>query len=145
MNNIQYLLKDLVTQQRITGASDIDVIAQWFMLNNQESEGIELIAKLSKSKHDKLDHIIQNAQLWIPSLPDMYESNNRGKNKLTYEHARKLTIITYKYLLYMELEGDLLEWAKETVPTLNTPTCIFNPMVDWLKDSYGIEFADQLR
>ena len=144
MEPVKHTLKQLIKEQQCTGESDIDIIKRWFIINDQESEGMELVVKLSKAKYIKLDSIMKQAKLWIPSMPDFYECNKGTKNELTREQARKLTIISYRYLLDMNLDDNLLDWAKKTIPTLNTPNYLFNPMIDWLKSSYGIEFADEV-
>ena len=48
------------------------------------------------------------------------------------------------YLLNMELSDSLLEWAKETIPKLKTPSVIFRPALEWLKEKYGVEFKDKI-
>ena len=57
-------LKELISTQKYTGLSDIDIIKAWFIDNNMESEGINLMAELSKSKFDKVYLQLKNAQTW---------------------------------------------------------------------------------
>lgn len=47
-------LKDLVTEQQISGRTDIEVIQNFFRLNDMEEDGIDLISELTKSKITKL-------------------------------------------------------------------------------------------
>lgn len=136
-------LEELISIQKYTGQSDIDIIKAWFIDNNQESEGINLMAELSKSKFDKVYSQLKNAQTWIPLVPDVYESNKSIKNKVSKDEGKNLNRIIQRFLLGLDLNDDLLNWAKANIPNMNTPTVIFVPMVKWLKNTYGIEFADK--
>ena len=133
-------LKEIVSLQPVSGDSDIDIIKQWFILNGQEAEGIAMITSLSEAKIGKLQRTILNAQMWIPTVPDIYESNN---GKVPKDVAKMLNIFVQRYLLDMGLNERLLEWAKETIPNMKIPTCIFVPMVEWLQSEYGIYFKDR--
>lgn len=137
-------LTELVSAQKYTNLSDIDIIKIWFVDNDKESEGINLMAELSKSKFDKVDRQLKNAQTWIPMVPDVYESNKSMKNKVSKEEGKYLNKITQSFLLGLDLNDDLLNWAKNNISNINTPTVIFVPMVKWLKDKYKIEFADKV-
>ena len=137
-------LKELISTRKYTGLSDIDIIKAWFIDNNMESEGINLMAELSKSKFDKVYSQLKNAQTWIPLVPDVYESNKFMKNKVSKDAGKKLNMTIQRFLLGLDLNDDLLNWAKTDIPNMNTPTAIFVPMVKWLKDTYGIEFADKV-
>ena len=137
-------LKELISIQKYTDLSDIEIIKAWFIDNNMESEGINLMAELSKSKFDKVYLQLKNAQTWIPIVPDVYESNKFMKNKVSKEEGKYLNKITQSFLLGLDLNDDLLNWAKINIPNINIPTVIFVPMVKWLKDKYKIEFADKV-
>ena len=132
-------LKDYIDNQKFTGDDDITIIRKWFSDNNREQDGIELISELSKSKCDKLQNILNCARTWLPSLPDIYESN-KGIDK---EDANHLMRITKLYLLSCELSPSLLSWAESRIPEMDTPSVIFVPMVEWLKNKYNIEFKDK--
>lgn len=133
-------LEELISNQKYTGLSDIDIIKAWFIDNDKESEGINLMAELSKSQFDKIYLQLKNAQTWIPIVPDVYESNKSTKYKVSEEEGKYLNKITQRFLLGLELNDDLLNWAKNNIPNMNTPTVIFAPMVKWLKDKYKIKF-----
>ena len=136
-------LKELVDNQKYTGASDIDIIKAWFISNNKESEGISLITELSESKLNKLENTLTYARMWIPTVPDVYEANIKSKHPVPKDVADKLNHIIQRHLLGMPLTEKIVKWAKETIPTMKTPTIIFVPAVEWLRDEYGIEFADK--
>ena len=139
--NKKVTLKELVQYQDIVKYSDLELIKKWFIDNNAEQEGLTIIADLSKSKANKLENILGNARLWIPTLPTTFEPL---KTQINEEFAKKFGIIVNIYLLDLPLEGELLKWAKETFPKYKTPTVIFRPALEWLKDKYGIEFKDKL-
>ena len=139
MDNIA--LKDLVDVQKYSGESDISIIKTWFVANNKEAEGINLIAELASSQTSKLENTLRIARMWIPTVPDVYESN---KPKVPKDVADNLNRIIQYNLLDMPLSNKLLEWARETIPTLKTPTIIFRPAIEWLKSEYGIEFKDKI-
>lgn len=139
MDNIK--LKDLVDMQILTGESDMDIISKWFVTNNKETEGIELLSKLASSKSNKLERILQLARMWIPMVPKVYESNPK---MITKENGAKLDQIIQYYILDMPLSDNLIEWAKENIPAMKTPTIIFRPAIEWLKSEYGIEFKDKM-
>ena len=138
--NTEITLKQLVDNQKYTRKSDIDLIKDWFIMNGKETEGIKLLADLSTAKSNKLERTLLYAQMWIPTVPDVYESN---RGKVPKDVANKLNTIIQYHLLDMPLNPLLLEWAKETIPTLNTPQIIYVPAVEWLKSEYDIEFADK--
>lgn len=135
-------LKEFIDMQPITHMSDIEIIREWFCQNECEQDGLELIAQLSKSKTDKLENQMQYARTWIPIVPDVYHGNNK---KVSLEIAEKLNKITKLHLLNQSLSEELINWAKEVIPTIDTPKVIFVPMVEWLKSEYGIEFKDSNR
>ena len=137
-------LAELISTQKYTGLSDIEIIKAWFIDNDKESEGINLIAELSKFKFDKVDRQLKNAQTWIPIVPDTYESNKSMKKKVSKEEGNYLNKITQSFLLGLDLNDDLLNWAKTNIPNIKTPSVIFTPMVKWLKGKYKIEFADKV-
>ena len=137
----QISLKKLIDNQDITGYSDLEIIKLWFVFNNCEQEGISIIAELSKSKTDKLERILINARSWIPILPDVIDNL---KTEVNEEFAKNFSKIVNIHLLGMELNDELLEWAKDTMPKLKTPKTIFRPALEWLKNTYGIEFKDKI-
>lgn len=132
-------LKDYIDEQRFTGEDDITIIRRWFCENNREQDGLELIADLSKSKTDKLENTLNYARTWLPSVADVYESNKGIKKEV----ASQLMRITRIHLLGCDLSDDLKRWAEITIPEMDTPRVIFVPMVEWLKEKYGIEFRDK--
>ena len=135
-------LKELVDDQKFNCDDDLTIIERWFCLNNREQDGLDLISKLSKSKVDKLESILNTAKIWLPNIPDVYESNKKfGIDK---DIASNINRITTYHLLGCEIPTNLLIWAEKTIPTIDTPKIIFIPMVEWLKTKYQIEFKDKI-
>ena len=134
-------LKEFVDMQPITGMSDTDIIREWFCQNGCEETGLELITTLSKSKIDKLKTRLNYITTWAPNMIDVYRGNG---GEVPLDIAERLnTIIRYR-IIDQPLPESLLNWAKETIPTINTPKVIFVPMVEWLKEEYGVEFKDKM-
>lgn len=136
-------LKELIDSQKYTGVSDIDIIKFWFVSNDKESEGISLMAELSKAKMDKIEDTLGYARAWIPNIPLIYEANIGCKHPVSKDIAAKLDVIVLYHLLDMPLSDVLLNWAKENIPTMESPTIMFRPAIEWLKNEYGIEFVDR--
>ena len=68
-------LKELVAWQDITKQDDLQTIKTWFVANDMELEGIEIITELSKRKAEKLQNILYQARAWLPVLPNLEKSN----------------------------------------------------------------------
>jgi hypothetical protein len=134
-------LKNLVDEQQYTGVPDLDIIKSWFVSNGKELEGIELLSDLASAKANKLENTLRIARMWIPTVPSVYESNN---GKVPKDVANKLDKIIQYHLLSMDLSNELFDWAKETIPTMKTPTIIYRPAIEWLKSKYWIEFKDKM-
>lgn len=131
-------LRELVEWQRLTDLEDINIIKLWFIENNMESEGLEIIAELAERKVNKLQDVLDGARAWLPILPDLEKSN---QGLLTKEQADMLQKIITIFLLGMGLkESGLYSWAEKEIPKMKCPTIIFVPCVEWLKGKYGIQF-----
>lgn len=101
-------LKDLVTEQQISGRTDIEVIQNFFRLNDMEEDGIDLISELTKSKITKLKMKTYLAKEWICMLPSKYLYE-----KYPLDVADKLHLLELNYLVNGgELSEKLLQWAK---------------------------------
>lgn len=131
-------LKELVDLQKFNHADDIALIRTWFCENDKESEGIELITELSKSKIEKMDRQLTYIKTWLPNVPSVWSSNN----KLSGDDVDRLNRIIRYHIIGSDLPQSLLDWAKENIPNMNIPDIIFIPMVEWLKHRYQIEFRN---
>lgn len=129
-------LKELVDLAPLTGNSDIEIIKSFFVQNDLEEEGMNLIHELTKSKIAKLNRKQYIAKEWIPYLPSDYLYKNYDLDTATWPHKLELN-----YLVNggEGLDKNFLEWAKENVPNIEQPECYSFPFVDWLEER-GIKF-----
>jgi len=141
-------LRELIARQYLTSETDLEVILKWFIENNLEQEGLELIPKLAKSKSDKLEEVLNYARSWIPNTIIPLPKRSKGAKKIHYYDApttHNLSLIVQCSILKVELPPYLKEWAEKTIPTMDTPTLFFMPTVEWLKDKYNIRFKDDMK
>lgn len=116
--------------------SDKDIILEYFVQNNMEYEGMNLLISLAKNKTQKVQNELDYIKSWTPIKIDMTKVHN------CEEVGENLNqIITYQ-ICGLELPNDLLEWAKENIPNMKLPQLMFMDTVKWLKEKYGIRFKD---
>ncbi len=128
-------LKELVEEQKWNDASDVDVIKQFFILNDMEEQAIDLISELSKSKVRKLKRKNYMAEEWVTILPSKYLYEKYDLNV-----ADRLHMMELDYLVNGgELSESKLKWAKENVPNIKEPNPYFRPLIDYLEEK-GIKF-----
>lgn len=122
-------LKELVENAKFTQESDLQIILNWFCVNEMESDGLELLPKLAKSQLDKVRNKLEYAQVWIPN---MISTNNRY-----------LDLLQQYCMLDKNLKDsiELYEWAKTNVPNMEMPIPYFRATNDYLK-KYGISFKE---
>lgn len=116
--------------------SDIRLIQEWFTQNNQEAEGLKLVSELAQSQLNKVERKYDYARTWIPVKVDMCDV---CPDK---DVARKLDKIINCQILGLELPDDLLEWARDTIPTMKMPLLFFMDTAKWLNERFGIRFKD---
>lgn len=116
------------------------IIEDWFTENDFEDMGLAMIPRLAACKLAKVQKKLDFAQSWIPSKIDLNLNEEFAKDKLT---ADMLNTITTYCMLSMPLLDDVLEWAKENIPSINVPKLFFMPTVKYLKERYNIEFKDK--
>lgn len=132
---------EFVRLYEMTGMSPLQIVCEYLVQTNQEEVALELIPKLAKSQTEKVKKQLDYARCWIPNKVDTYACN-KG---ITKEQSKMLDVLTDYYCLGMDIPENFLPKVKETVEQMKTPTLVFVPMVDWLKDKYGIEFMDKVR
>ena len=127
---MKFSLRDLVENAKFTQESDLQIILNWFCLNEMESDGLELLPKLAKSQLDKVRNKLEYAQVWIPN---MISTNNRY-----------LDLLQQYCMLDKDLKDsiELYEWAKTNVPNMEMPIPYFRATNDYLK-KYGISFKGE--
>lgn len=109
-------LKELLIQYGNTTdpVKEADIIKRWFVENDFEDVGLSMISSLSANKIKKLQDTLSFAQSWLPSKIDVNCNKEFANDKLTADMLNR--IITY-CMLSMPLPDDILEWAKENIPT----------------------------
>lgn len=131
-------LSELVNEQKWNDISDIEVIKQFFVLNDMEEQAIDLISELSKSKVRKLKQKNYMAEEWVTILPSKYLYE-----KYDLEVADRLHMMELDFLLNGgELSKKKLKWAKENVPNIKEPNPYFRPLIDYLEEN-GIKFKER--
>ena len=116
--------------------TDMQLIEEWFIRNNQESEGLKLVSKLAQSQLNKVERKYDYARTWIPVKVDMCDVC------WDKDVARKLDKIINCQILGLELPDDLLKWARDTIPTMKMPSLFFMDTAKWLDERFGIKFKD---
>ena len=116
--------------------SDKEIIVEYFVQNNMEYEGMNLLISLAKNKTQKVQNELDYIKSWIPVKIDMTKVHGYK------EVGEKLNQIITCQICGFELPNDLLEWAKENIPNMKLPQLMFMDTVKWLKEKYGIRFKD---
>lgn len=131
-------LKQLVDEQNFTSLSDVEIIRKFFVLNDMEEEGMDLIHTLTKSKVEKLKHKNRVVEEWTSHLPSkhLYESYD-------LDTADRLHTLELDYLSHgCELSDSRLAWARENIPNIKMPQVYFRPLIEYLDDK-GIRFKGE--
>jgi len=129
-------LKELLDYQKVTGCSDMEVIRLYFVQNNIEEKGTELVYELSQSRIGKLKTREKYAKGWINMLPSRILYEDYGIETADMLHNLELNFITNGG---EGLSNHFLKWAENNVPNIIRPKAYFNPLVEWMKER-GIEF-----
>lgn len=131
-------LKDYIEFQKITGASDTEIITQFFIDNDMEEEAMDVCHKLAKSKIEKMKDRERVVKEWTYSIPSDYLYESYPIKVATMLHRIELD-----YIVNGEVTGIRLEWAKENIPNIQMPYVYFQPCIDWLEKN-GIKFMEVL-
>lgn len=137
-------LEQLVEINKIVKAPDLQLIKDWFVINNLEEEGIRMLAELSFNKLIKVETSLNSIRNWDVYLQDVWDNQLRAnKNDYDKETADNLTRLERVGLLNEDLKSyfELYEWAKENVPNLICPKQYYIPTFHYLA-KYGIYFKD---
>ena len=131
-------LKQLVDEQNFTGLSDIEVIRKFFISNDMEEEGMNLIHTLTKSKVEKLKHKNRVVEEWTSHLPSKYLYENYDLDTADGLHTLELDYLSHG----CELSDSRLAWARENIPNIKMPQVYFRPLIEYLDDK-GIRFKGE--
>lgn len=128
-------LKQLVEEQKWNEMSDIQIIKEFFDLNNLEEEGMDLIHELTRTKIEKMKQKHRMSEEWVCMLPSKYLYENYD-----LDIADRLHTLELNYLVNGgKLSKGYLKWATENIPNIVRPQAYFNPLVEWLENE-GIRF-----
>lgn len=130
-------LEQLVNEQKFTEMSDIQIIKEFFSLNDMEEEGMDLVTELSKAKINKLKHKERIVEEWTSYLPSKYLYENYDLDTADWLHTLELDYLSHG----CELSESRLKWAKENIPNIKMPKVYFKPLIEWLENN-GIRFMN---
>ena len=102
-------LKQLLSVQPLTGASDIEIIQTYFVENDLEEEGMDLIHKLTKSKIEKMKRRQHMVEEWTPRLLSKYLYKNYDLDTADMLHSLELDYLANGG----KLSDGFLNWAKK--------------------------------
>lgn len=130
-------LKEMIQCQPITHKTDLEIICDWFVENNEEKAGLKILPMLAESQLNKVEEVLDYARSWIPNLIDM-------KNYYNKKTAKWLNLIQKCCILDIDLKSysQCYDWAEKEIPNMLTPKIFFRPAIDYLA-KYGIKFKDK--
>lgn len=121
------------------GEEPLYIIQEYLKATGQEIEALGMVVALAVNKSKKVEAQLNYARSWIPNKVDLARAN---KN-VTPCQAKLLDRLTDIFLLGMDIPPQYLEEVKTTIPQMKMPLFVFVPMVEWLRDKYGIQFMDE--
>lgn len=127
-------LKEYTDLQKLTGATDMEIITAYFVDNDMEEEAMEITHNLAKAKIKKLRARQYVIDEWAYTIPSDYLYE-----KYPVKTATMLHRIELDYIVNGEVTGSRLDWAKKNFSTLEEPRIYFQPCIRWLRE-HGIEF-----
>lgn len=133
-------LKELVAMQSLSQKTDIEVIIDYFIINEQESEGINLMNVLAKSKCDRLSNELGK----LKGDLSMYGGADVLYKEFGFEVGGRLNTIIILFILGFDIENIYqghFEWLQKTIPTLKCPKIFWKDFYEWLQ-SKGIYFKN---
>lgn len=133
-------LKELVEMQKYNQKTDTEIIIDYYVQNDLESEGINLMNILAKAKCDKLSDELNKVKGDLL----MYAGSSILYKKFGNEVGGQLDHIIHLFIAGFDIENDYpkhFEWLCETIPTLKCPTIFWRDFYDWLK-SKQIYFSE---
>lgn len=129
-------LSDYAKNMEAFGEDSLYIIQEYIKATGKEIDALGMVVTLAVNKSKKVEAQLNYARSWIPNKVDLARSN---KNVTTCQ-AKLLDRLTDIYLLGMDIPSQYLDEVKATIPQMKMPQFIFVPMVEWLRDKYGIQF-----
>lgn len=132
-------LSDYARDMEAFGEEPLYIIQEYLKETGQEIEALGMVVALAANKSKKVEAQLNYARSWIPNKIDLARANN----KVTSCQAKLLDRLTDIFLLGMDIPSQYLDEVKATIPQMKMPKFIFLPMVEWLRDKYGIRFMEE--
>ena len=132
-------LSDYAKEMEAFGEDPLYIIQEYIKATEKEIEALGMVVALAANKSKKVETQLNYARSWIPNKVDLVKANK----KVTLCQAKLLDRLTDIYLLGMDIPSQYLDKVKATIPQMKMPKFIFVPMVEWLRDKYGIRFMDE--
>lgn len=132
-------LSEYARAKEAFGEEPLYIIQEYLKATGQEIEALGMVVALAVNKSKKVEAQLNYARSWIPNKVDLARAN---KN-VTPCQAKLLDSLTDIFLLGMNIPSQYLDEVKDTIPQMKMPQFIFVPMVEWLRDKYGIRFMDK--
>lgn len=133
-------LSDYARDMEAFGEDPLYIIQEYIKATGKEIEALGMVVALAANKSKKVEAQLNYARSWIPNKIDLMRSN--ANKKLTHCQAKLLDRLTDIFLLGMDIPSQYLDEVKATIPQMKMPKFIFVPMVEWLRDKYGIRFME---
>lgn len=131
-------LSDYAREMEAFGEDPLYIIQEYIKTTEKEIEALGMVVALAENKSNKIEAQLNYARSWIPNKVDLARAN---KN-VTPCQAKLLDRLTDIFLLGMDIPSQYLDEVKATIPQMKMPQFIFVPMVEWLRDKYGIKFME---
>ena len=131
-------LSDYAKEMEAFGEDPLYIMQEYIKATGKEIEALGMVVALAENKSNKIEAQLNYARSWIPNKVDLVKSNK----KITADQAKLLDRLTDIFLLGMDIPSQYLEEVKTTIPQMKMPKFIFVPMVEWLRDKYGIRFME---
>lgn len=132
-------LSEFAKNYELAGYNDaIAIIREYIIKANRESDALAIIPTLAKAELDKIQAQLDFAREWITNKCDLQECN-KG---ITAQQAKMLDRLTDIYCLGLEISEIYIDEVEKVISNMKRPDIVFAPMVEWLKDEYGICFAE---
>lgn len=131
-------LSDFARNMEAFGEDPLYIIQEFIKTTGKEIEALGMVVALATNKSKKVESQLNYARSWLPNKVDLVKAN---KN-VTPCQAKLLDRLTDIFLLGMDIPSQYLDEVKATIPQMKMPQFIFVPMVEWLRDKYGIRFME---
>lgn len=131
-------LSDYARDMEAFGEDPLYIIQEYIKATGKEIDALGMVVALAVNKSKKVETQLNYARSWIPNKIDLARAN---KNVTTCQ-AKLLDRLTDIFLLGMDIPSQYLDEVKATIPQMEMPKFIFVPMVEWLRDKYGIKFME---